>query len=42
MIVDDLSAHKTNQVQEFLKRNPNAMLHFTESSHANELAATGY
>jgi hypothetical protein len=24
-----LSAHKTSQVEEFLKRNPNAKLHFT-------------
>jgi transposase len=29
IILDNLSAHKTNQVEEFLKRNPNAELHFT-------------
>jgi transposase len=29
IILDNLSAHKTSQVEEFLKRNPNAKLHFT-------------
>jgi transposase len=29
IILDNLSAHKTRQVVEFLQRNPNAKLHFT-------------
>src|ERR1700735_700725 len=29
IILDNLSAHKTSQVEEFLQRNPNAKLHFT-------------
>jgi transposase len=29
IILDNLSAHKTSQVEEFLKRNPNAKPHFT-------------
>ena len=29
IILDNLSAHKTNQVEEFLKRNANVKLHFT-------------
>src|ERR1700688_5175024 len=29
IILDNLSAHKTNQVEQFLKRNPNAELHLT-------------
>jgi transposase len=29
IILDNLSAHKTNQVEEFLKRNANVTLHFT-------------
>jgi transposase len=29
IILDNLSAHRTHQVEEFLKRNPNAKLHFT-------------
>jgi transposase len=29
IILDNLSAHKTSQVKEFLQRNPNAKLHFT-------------
>src|SRR6202158_3882698 len=29
IILDNLSAHKTSQVEEFLKQNPNAKLHFT-------------
>jgi len=29
IILDNLSAHKTSQVDEFLKRNPNTKLHFT-------------
>src|SRR5206468_2445282 len=29
IILDNLSAHKTNQVEEFLQRNPHVKLHFT-------------
>src|ERR1700682_5968116 len=29
IILDNLSAHKTSQVEQFLERNPNAKLHFT-------------
>jgi transposase len=29
IILDNLSAHKTKQVEEFLQRNPNVKLHFT-------------
>jgi transposase len=29
ILLDHLSAHKTNQVAEFLQRNPHAKLHFT-------------
>ena len=29
IILDNLSAHKTGQLEVFLKRNPNAKLHFT-------------
>ena len=31
IILDNLSAHKTRQVAEFLERNPHAKLHFTVS-----------
>jgi transposase len=29
IIADNLSTHLTRQIEEFLKRNPNAKLHFT-------------
>jgi transposase len=32
IILDNLSAHKTGQVAEFLQRNPHARLHFTPTS----------
>jgi hypothetical protein len=39
MILDNLSAHKTNQVEQFLKRNANVNLHF--HAHLFVLAQSG-
>ncbi len=37
IILDNLSAHKTNQVEQFLKRNGNVNLHFTPPIHLGSI-----